>query len=58
VGEDKRIREIVSVLRTIEDMKGLTEEFTWLAIHGKERFGDDGDLIFSQGHRPPPDVYP
>ena len=51
--DDKRIKEIVSALRTIEDLKGLTEEeFTWLAIHGTERFGDDGDLIFSQGTPP------
>jgi len=46
---DKRLEEIVSALRTIEDLKGLSrEEFTWLAIHGAEKFGDDGDLIFSQ----------
>jgi signal transduction histidine kinase len=51
--DDNRIREIVAALRTIEDLKGLTEEeFTWLAIHGAERFGDDGDLIFSQGTPP------
>jgi CRP-like cAMP-binding protein len=50
---DKRLGEIVSALRTIEDLKGLAEEeFTWLAIHGTERFGDDGDLIFSQGTPP------
>ena len=51
--DDKRIREIVAALRTIEDLKGLTEEeFAWLAIHGAERFGNDGDLIFSQGTPP------
>ncbi|WP_263357038.1 sensor histidine kinase [Acidicapsa ligni] len=50
---EKRVGEIVSALRTIEDLKGLTEEeFTWLAIHGTERLGDDGDLIFSQGTPP------
>jgi len=51
--DDKSIREIVSALRTIEDLKGLSEEeFTWLATHGTVRFGDDGDLIFSQGTPP------
>ena len=47
------IAEIVAALSTIEDLKGLTpEEFTWLAIHGTERFAKDGDLIFSQGTPP------
>lgn len=51
--DDKRITEIIEALSTIEDLKGLTqEEFTWLAIHGNERFGNDGDLIFSQGTPP------
>jgi signal transduction histidine kinase len=50
---DKRIAEIVAALSTIEDLKGLTEEeFAWLATHGTEKFGDDGDLIFSQGTPP------
>ena len=47
------IADIVAALSTIEDLKGLTEEeFTWLATHGTERFGKDGDLIFSQGTPP------
>jgi signal transduction histidine kinase len=51
--DDKRITAIIAALCTIEDLKGLAEEeFTWLAIHGSERFGDDGDLIFSQGTPP------
>ena len=51
--DNNRIREIVAALRTIEDLKGLTEEeFTWLAVHGTESFGEDGDLIFSQGTPP------
>ena len=51
--DDKRVREIVSALCTIEDLKGLTEEeFAWLATRGTERFGEDGDLIFSQGTPP------
>jgi signal transduction histidine kinase len=49
----KRISEIVAALRTIKDLKELTEEeFTWLAAHGTERFDNDGDLIFSQGAPP------
>jgi signal transduction histidine kinase len=51
--DNKRITEIVAALETIEDLKGLTkEEFTWLAVHGTEKFSDDGDLIFSQGTPP------
>jgi signal transduction histidine kinase len=51
--DDERISEIVSALHTIEDLRGLSnEEFTWLAIHGTERFFDDGGLIFSQGTPP------
>jgi hypothetical protein len=49
----ERIADIVAALSTIEDLKGLTEEeFTWLATHGTERFGKDGELIFSQGIPP------
>ena len=49
----KPIADIVAALSTIEDLKGLTEEeFTWLATHGTEKFGKDGDLIFSQGTPP------
>jgi signal transduction histidine kinase len=51
--EAERIAVIVAALSTIEDLKGLTEEeFTWLAIHGREKFGKDGDLFFSQGFPP------
>jgi signal transduction histidine kinase len=51
--DDKRIPEIVAALRTIEDLNGLAEEeFTWLATHGTEKFGNDGDFIFSQGTPP------
>jgi signal transduction histidine kinase len=47
------IADIVAALSTIEALKGLTEEeFTWLATHGTERFGKDGELIFSQGTPP------
>ncbi len=47
------IADIVVALSTIKDLQGLTEEeFTWLATHGTQRFGKDGDLIFSQGTPP------
>jgi signal transduction histidine kinase len=47
------IADIVAALSTIEGLKGLTEEeFTWLATRGTQRFGKDGDLIFSQGTPP------
>jgi signal transduction histidine kinase len=49
----KPIADIVAALSTIEGLKGLTEEeFTWLATHGTQRFGKDGDLIFSHGTPP------
>src|SRR5271163_4929133 len=52
-GHAHSIADIVAALSTIENLKGLTEEeFTWLATHGTERFGKDGDLIFSQGTPP------
>jgi signal transduction histidine kinase len=48
-----RIPAIVAALETIEKLEGLTEgEFTWLALHGTERFGRDGDLVFSQASPP------
>jgi signal transduction histidine kinase len=47
------IADIVAALSSIEALKGLTEEeFTWLATHGTERFGKDGEIIFSQGTPP------
>ncbi len=49
----KPIADIVAALATIEVLRGLTEEeFTWIATHGTQRFGKDGDLIFSQGAPP------
>jgi signal transduction histidine kinase len=51
--DNRRITEIVTALRTIKDLKGLTEdEFAWLATHGTERLCNDGDLIFSQDTPP------
>ena len=47
------IAEIVAALSTIEGLNGLSEEeFTWLATRGTQRFGKDGDLIFSHGTPP------
>src|SRR5271170_1250852 len=52
-GDAHSIADIVAALSTIEALKGLTEEeFTWLATHGTQRFGKDGDLIFTQGTPP------
>jgi signal transduction histidine kinase len=45
--------EIISALRTIEDLKGLNdEEFAWIAKHGAEKVREDGELIFSQAAPP------
>jgi signal transduction histidine kinase len=42
--------EIVAALRTIPPLDGLTEqEYCWLATHGTERVGEEGDLIFVEG---------
>jgi signal transduction histidine kinase len=50
---DRPIADIVAALSTIEVLQGLTgQEFSWLATHGTQRFGKDGDLIFSQGTPP------
>jgi signal transduction histidine kinase len=47
------VADIVAALSTIDALKDLTEEeFKWLATHGTQRFGKDGDLIFSQGAPP------
>jgi signal transduction histidine kinase len=52
--DNKRITEIIAALCTIEELKGLTEEeLIWLAARGTEKFGNDGDLIFSP--KTPPD---
>src|SRR5580698_508814 len=51
--ETAGIANIVAALGTIEDLRGLNkEELIWIATHGTERFGKDGDLIFSQGNPP------
>jgi signal transduction histidine kinase len=53
IEQAEHVADIVAALATIEDLNGLTEEeFIWLAVHGTERFGKDGDLIFSQGTPP------
>jgi signal transduction histidine kinase len=51
--QTRPIADVVAALSTIEALQGLTEEeFTWLATHGTQRFGKDGELIFSQGSPP------
>jgi len=45
--------EIISALRTIPALDGLTEdEYRWFAIHGTERMGDDGAMVFAEGSPP------
>ena len=47
------IADIVSALKSIVELQGLSEaEYEWLAAHGTERLGADGELIFSQGEPP------
>ena len=42
--------EIISALRTISALDGLTdEEYGWLATNGIERVGDDGAMVFTDG---------
>jgi signal transduction histidine kinase len=44
------IPQIVEALRGIPVLEGLTdEEYHWLAIHGREEFGEDGTLLFEEG---------
>jgi signal transduction histidine kinase len=39
--------EIIAALRTVTPLDGLTEEeYTWIAIHGKERVGPDRAILF------------
>src|ERR1700678_3247202 len=45
--------DIVTALKSIGELQGLTEnECGWIAKHGTERIGADGDVIFSQGTPP------
>jgi signal transduction histidine kinase len=47
------LADIVAALKSITELEGLTEsEFEWIAAHGVERLGVDGELIFSQGAPP------
>jgi hypothetical protein len=42
--------EIVEALRTITVLEGLADdEYAWLALHGQERMGESGTLIFREG---------
>jgi signal transduction histidine kinase len=41
--------EIIAALQTITPLEGLSEgEYTWLAIHGYERVGEDRNLLFRE----------
>jgi signal transduction histidine kinase len=41
--------EIVAALRTIGPLDGLSEqEYTWIATHGTERFGEDRAIVFRE----------
>ena len=45
--------DIVAALKSIGELQGLTErEYEWIAEHGTERTGIDGEVIFSQGSPP------
>lgn len=42
--------EIIAALRTISALDGLTEEeYHWFAVHGTERVGEDGAMVFAEG---------
>jgi signal transduction histidine kinase len=42
--------EIIAALRTVTPLDGLSEqEYAWLATRGKERVGEDRNLIFREG---------
>jgi signal transduction histidine kinase len=42
--------EIVEALRSITPLEGLSDaEYTWLAMHGTERRGETGAMIFREG---------
>jgi signal transduction histidine kinase len=47
--EPSPLPEIIAGLRTIVPLDGLTEqEYTWLATHGTERFGEDRSIVFHE----------
>jgi signal transduction histidine kinase len=47
--EPTPLAQIVTALRTIPALDGLTEEeYTWLATHGQERKGEDRALLFRE----------
>ena len=48
--EPTPISGIVEALRSVTPLAGLTdEEYIWLATHGDETVGEDGDLLFTDG---------
>jgi signal transduction histidine kinase len=48
--EPTPIAQVVEALRGVTPLAGLTDdEYHWLATHGTEITGEDGDLIFTEG---------
>jgi signal transduction histidine kinase len=47
--EPSPLPEIIAGLQTIASLDGLTEqEYSWLATHGTERFGEDRSIVFHE----------
>jgi signal transduction histidine kinase len=47
--EASNLPDIVSALRTLSELEGLTEDdYVWIATHCTERVGADGAIVFSE----------
>jgi signal transduction histidine kinase len=47
--EPSPLPEVVAALHTVASLDGLTEqEYTWIATHGNERFGEDRAIVFRE----------
>jgi signal transduction histidine kinase len=47
--EASNLPDIVSALRTLSELDGLTEEeYVWIAAHSTERVGSDGAIVFTE----------
>ena len=47
--EASNLSDIVSALRTLSELEGLTEDdYVWIATHCTERVGADGAIVFSE----------
>src|SRR5580698_10562077 len=47
--EPSPLPEIIAALRTIVSLEGLSEqEYSWIATHGTERFGEDRSIVFRE----------